>query len=1330
MSSATAIDWFRILEAIDVDDPSVGQVAEALEDARGIANSRAFALVEGAIDDGELLEDDGAGMFGAVRLPEPVDDQDVEDDDVLEADHNGEAIDAGASFDDIFRRAQEIADVEQWAYVPEGPLTVALDEAGFRDLLETGQLHQLTDWNVADLSDDPDEPEHRYYYTPAAPETRPDEFRRFHELLTADAPADYEPYYFRVETAGKAPATQYGSWKDETNRLTFDQALEHMENGGNIGIAGTPDDPLVNIDVDDGEATTPADLPESIRVRSRSRGESFHTWGFDPTDDVPNLPTDDLGEVRTTWQYVVAPGSFVASDPSEIPDGAENAGYYTVEHESTVPTITYDDLPEAFREWEAEQEEKHSAPPTDVGEDVGLTPDGEFDDVGEAVSSDSTRSAVFDVTAREIARTDGESTDVSDRWSSIFHGSGTSANMSISDQGRLQCWRHNVAHGGLQALAVMSSRSSSSACSAIGTGHKHSNAGPCRYKGDWRLVWWAWEYAKGAGYIPKDDPIPYRALLNLAVRDGIVERDELIERESDDGGSYLGFPDGETYNKALEHVESEYGRDPGREPTGSDGEAVSALPVEQLDALSPDERRRAAKKRGLEWPTTDEARDRLRDEIVTAIRAGRDVVLDAPTSLGKSHTVATEPWTNHAGTTGEQPVIHLAPTRDARDENVAKSDGAGVSRTVLLGRSEACPVAAGDHDPNPDGEDPEFVVTIDGMPASEWLDYVCDEKKVPFSVAHQYLENNHDQGYTQLPCSGDVTDEGGECPAIAQWKDVPRYEDGPAKGDPRFDVIHATHQFAYVPSLIRYCNVVIDEQPDFSVELSQDRVRRMVSAFLQEIGAPATTFEAFVSLARHDAAQGDAAKERDRIDSLLDTDPRREWFLEHPDAHALAPGLARALWFATKHGEPDENGRMSWTLKHEPPRFDVDEERGGHTWLTVVVDEQNTIRSIRNVPAFTLARSIVGLDAHPSAPMWERNVHSGVETGTVLERDERRLWRRYERGLTVVQVGDYTRPIGSDGRYYDERGDRALMAHLRDRYGDEFSTGITGKKAADRFEEGLEAAGVDEPEIMTYGSEKSRDDFGEESVGLVSHCIDPGDDFVLDLLAELGVDAWPERSDTECPACGGDGCSECNGTGLKRAHGRGFDGPEADTAAAILASVRENHVAQAVGRYARSPDDDENTATVFMRTDAAPVGFADVEVSGVEWVSTDRQREIIEELRNREHATARELADGVGTAKRYVFDVLERLEESGSVTRNRSAGAYNADVFTAGDGPVDEVDLGDRRSVSNPVKGPNTWSLILRDLDDGDSQASVSFTGAGQSRSAAVGGDPPPHDAD
>lgn len=78
------------------------------------------------------------------------------------------------------------------------------------------------------------------------------------------------------------------------------------------------------------------------------------------------------------------------------------------------------------------------------------------------------------------------------------------------------------------------------------------------------------------------------------------------------------------------------------ELTGSTGSSsrngglpTGALPLAQLDALAPHERRRAAQRRGLHWPTTEEARDRSAETIHEDLRHKDDRVVDAPTSLGE-----------------------------------------------------------------------------------------------------------------------------------------------------------------------------------------------------------------------------------------------------------------------------------------------------------------------------------------------------------------------------------------------------------------------------------------------------------------------------------------------------------------------------------------------------------------------------------------------------------------------------------------------------------------------------------------------------------------------
>lgn len=845
---------------------------------------------------------------------------------------------------------------------------------------------------------------------------------------------------------------------------------------------------------------------------------------------------------------------------------------------------------------------------------------------------------------------------------------------------------------------------------------------------------------------------------------------------------------------------------------------VGALPLAQLDALGPEERRRAAKRRGCDWPTTEQARDQLRDTLFQVIRHEDDAVIDAPTSLGKSHTVATTRWGAREDLTGGQPVVHLCETRDARDEVVQQADEHGGEYFVLRARHEACAVAAGDHDPadDEDADDPEVVVTINGEPASKWIQTVCDGRGVPFSAAHHHLEKHNDQGHDELPCH-----EGGrfpdDCDAAAQWDrlrddvtrvrcdvhehtvaDCPdcgterlRCDEAGTRGhsvadcsdctehrvrcdhhdpDHRVDscidcydegggwaqpLIIATHNFAYVPGLRTGTNLVFDEQPDFRQELSKPdsrqeistaRVRSAVGAYLREIDAPVSTWEAFIQLARHGGANSDAANERDALQGALGAEPDREWYFENPDAHTLAPALARAIFYA----EPRGNGRRVGKETYEPPRLDThanDDDAWNQTWVSVVLDKHNDVQTVRTVPDLSAARSVVGLDAHPALPVWQANTLPWIQRKRVLEPEERHLWRRYERGLRVVQLGEATRPLAS-GTYFDNRGVRAVVEQLRDAYGADFRTAITADSVEDRLEQIMSQEGVADPDLMHFGEEKSRNDYAGEAVGLVEGCIDPGDDYILDLLAELDCDAEPERvdpADRDDPEsahhddCAGEGCHECLGTGLERAHDRGFTGADADTAAEILASVRENHTAQAAGRYARNPDDPTDTATVFVRTDAMPPGFADVQVPGAVWVYARKQEQVVEALRERTRpVTARALARETGVSKQHVHDTLDRLVEHGAVDAFERAGANGAtlyaDVGVPNTGVVDLAGDGEE-TVNSPVWDSSTCLLTVDrpgtappGRTDGFSASDPRTGGEWDWRAAANGGDRASHD--
>lgn len=69
--------------------------------------------------------------------------------------------------------------------------------------------------------------------------------------------------------------------------------------------------------------------------------------------------------------------------------------------------------------------------------------------------------------------------------------------------------------------------------------------------------------------------IPYSALKRAAVATGVIPPSAFIERESDDGSTYEGFPGKESYNRTLAELEDR-GIDHGREYAGTDADREHA----------------------------------------------------------------------------------------------------------------------------------------------------------------------------------------------------------------------------------------------------------------------------------------------------------------------------------------------------------------------------------------------------------------------------------------------------------------------------------------------------------------------------------------------------------------------------------------------------------------------------------------------------------------------------------------------------------------------------------------------------------------------------------
>ncbi|RXK50088.1 hypothetical protein [Halorientalis pallida] len=487
------------------------------------------------------------------------------------------------------------------------------------------------------------------------------------------------------------------------------------------------------------------------------------------------------------------------------------------------------------------------------------------------------------------------------------------------------------------------------------------------------------------------------------------------------------------------------------------------------------------------------------------------------------------------------------------------------------------------------------------------------------------------------------------------------------------DIIHATHQFAFAPPLRNDTVAVFDEQPDFTRnlkdspdELSRERIRMAVNAYLDDADAPLKSYNDFVTFSKRGLLE-------EELDAALSHQPSREWHLSIDDAHRLAPAIARAI----HHAEPRSNGRRVGTATYTPqaPLGSSNSGLNADQEVTVVFDDEDTLQTVRVVPDMSQAHVVLGLDAFPTEPLWELNTGVSFDLNSLLKPLERILWRRREKQLRVVQVGSNanhcTHGIGNTEK------ERALVEEIRDRHGSDFSTAITSKAAEDTLKQMMEDAGVDNPTILTFGEQNSRNVLGDEDVGLVVGCIDMGDGPVLDRLAELGLDAQPIRTSTDCFVCDGNGCRQCNHTGKKRAKGRGFVGPDARVAERICDSVRRDEVKQAISRYGRNPTDSTDSATVYVHTNVIrPSLLLDDDGEGVD-IHADTKSNVIAFARDRDETTTKEVWDNTSASRKYTTEVLNELVEKGFATLRKKE-PYGTHVYTvSSDTPSDHfVDLG------------------------------------------------------
>ena len=335
-------------------------------------------------------------------------------------------------------------------------------------------------------------------------EERVKQFEKFYHFLMKESPRGYIPWFFPCDKKGKNPSTSAilkinplskGSWHHESARLNKEQCIEHLREGYNIGISARTGDPLIIGDID--EAKYMNQMPkDTLTTTSRKRcGGHFFGWDRDGSAKI-NLPTD-CGEIRSSNQYVISPGSYV---PFHLENEKEKRafdnltkeaqkdkllGYYTIK-ESVIPReISFNELPKFFIEKEMENIESE-AKIKNRNEEKSFKQEGKYTEL-------------FNLKVSDIVGL----IPANKRQGHPLHESDTDANFSLSKDGALgMCWRHLVSLNAVQYLCVKAGYKS---CVDAGTPHK--GRGISKIKGDKKSYEVAYQEALKLGLISEYKPI-------------------------------------------------------------------------------------------------------------------------------------------------------------------------------------------------------------------------------------------------------------------------------------------------------------------------------------------------------------------------------------------------------------------------------------------------------------------------------------------------------------------------------------------------------------------------------------------------------------------------------------------------------------------------------------------------------------------------------------------------------------------------------------------------------------------------------------------------------
>ena len=580
-----------------LDEPAVGEAAEAYADARNVTVAEAYDVVEEALAEGVLVEDEDAGMFGTVRVAESGDSDEKreEEPDSPASNPTPESEKDGSTGPTERRVATEtLADALEW-------------------------FNQQLD---ADLPDECDHDTPRGYYE----DGRGWEPDTIDEKLLGYAPANYKSELiahlfdrghdreamlatglFGERDDGNLYATWSGRYVlpyfDADGRPVFaiSRATEPVHEADWKGnkydkLPRTRDDvpveePIYGLDtVRDGE---PVLITEGI-----ADAITAHQAGYPCLSPVTTqFKHSDREDLRDVLDEHGADRVYLVQDAerptSDVDDrdrltlqqhgdgvkGAVETAAYLSDHAVDArvadlprPGLDKVDLDDYLQRWSedltpllasADPVEEHPAYDGTTAKDLAL-------DAAKTSTSETSRtgdgSALFDL---DIQGVTGLSAGYRGKNPLGHHGESENYFIILDDHGLAFDHKYKVAYTPLTYLLV-----------DAGERRPGSPNGQL----DDEEIFEAWRHAKQKRLVASDDPIPRRGLQYVA-RVATDWDGDFAEYETADGDTFDALPT-DVYNEALEAVREDYGVEPGREQlTGSEDPTEYGTDPRNLDVV-------------------------------------------------------------------------------------------------------------------------------------------------------------------------------------------------------------------------------------------------------------------------------------------------------------------------------------------------------------------------------------------------------------------------------------------------------------------------------------------------------------------------------------------------------------------------------------------------------------------------------------------------------------------------------------------------------------------------------------------------------------------------